>query len=152
MRTIFMALDWNLKTLLVRRMQHTVTAISDSETSLKVFEGQHTWTIRNWKDWINCSEDSKKSTIYSDVFTIPVCEGEAATRWQILAFAKRNVKTNKDYLAFRSGFIFFATFAWFLGAIWKFAFYPPINKICHRRSIHKYSGFPAQILTVPEFR
>ena len=97
----FMALDW--RTLLVRRM-HTVTA-SDSETSLKVFEGKHTWTIRNWKDWINCSEDSKKSTIYSDVFTIPVCNGEA-TRWQILAFAKRNVKTNKDYLAFRPGFIF----------------------------------------------
>ena len=45
---------------------------SDSETSLRVFEGKHTWTIRNWREWINCSEDAKKSTIYSDVFSIPI--------------------------------------------------------------------------------
>ena len=49
----------------------SVVSVSDSETSLRVFEGKHTWTIRNWKEWINCSEDSKKSTIYSDVFSVP---------------------------------------------------------------------------------
>ena len=53
---------------------------------------------------------------------------------------------------FQAGFIFVQhLLTWFsrpvLSAIWKFALYPRFDE-CHN---HKYSLFPSQILTVPEF-
>ena len=58
-----------------------------SETSLSMTEGEHTWTIRNWKSWLNCSSDAnadEMAALYSDIFIVSVDNQD--TWWQIKAF------------------------------------------------------------------
>ena len=75
-----------------------------SETNLKTFKGKHSWSIKGWKNWMSCSENLEKTTLYSDTFTVPVDYGDQdniQTKWQIKAFLKHDPQQKKEYLAFR---------------------------------------------------
>ena len=74
----------------------------DSNTNLVTFEGRHTWTIKNWATWTNCTSNPEVGKLYSDVFIIPVDNENGLnqpTRWQIMAFPKNIGQT--AYLGFR---------------------------------------------------
>ena len=73
-----------------------------SETSLSMTEGEHTWTIRNWKSWLNCSSDAnadEMAALYSDIFIVSVDNQD--TWWQIKAFPVLQNKGQPAYLAFK---------------------------------------------------
>ena len=79
-------------------MSRVTASAGASETSLRITEGEHTWTIKNWKSWINCSDKEDRSALYSDIFIVSVDDQD--TWWQIKAFPVRP-KDGPAYLAFR---------------------------------------------------
>ena len=79
-------------------------SVGGSNTNQMTFEGRHTWTIQNWRSWINCTSNPERADckLYSDVFIIPVDTARGPnqpTRWQLMAFPKTIDKVS--YLAFR---------------------------------------------------
>ena len=80
-----------------------VSSNKTSLTELTAFDKTHTWTIRNWKTWLGCSERGNQAALYSDKFYVSVINEDGYEKqigWQIMAFPKK-VNGSKDMIAFR---------------------------------------------------
>ena len=85
---------------------------SESSTTQIISSKQtHVWTIKNWRQWIGCSENvNRKAVLSSDRIYVPLVLDDknritiTNTCWQIIAFSQRltnNYSGQKDTHAFR---------------------------------------------------
>jgi len=92
-------------------MRNTSIKSRSNTTNIIVSKQAHIWKIKNWAQWIGCSENgSTNAVLCSDKFYIPVVMNTGhglaniITCWQVAAFPKRlpdNCVGRKDTLAFR---------------------------------------------------